>query len=126
MLMALRLAAHRGADGAPAASAGVGGTWRWGRTHGRLPYPRIAGNTVGTLRAMGDRYRCTACGNLTRFDVVVRQRSRAYYHFSVAGELSVEDESVLERDVEQVTCRWCNATGTAIEVVAPAGAAVDE
>jgi hypothetical protein len=75
---------------------------------------------------MGDRYRCSACGNLTRFDVVVRKRSRAFYHFSVAGDLAVEDEHVLEEEVEEVTCRWCSAGGTAIEVVAPAGAAVDE
>jgi len=30
----------------------------------------------------------------------------------------VEDEEVLDERVEQVTCRWCNASGGAIERVA--------
>ena len=64
---------------------------------------------------MGTRYRCSACGNLTRFDVVTNRRTRAYHHFSVGGELTVEDEDVLESRVELVTCRWCGANGDAIE-----------
>ena len=56
------------------------------------------------------RYRCTACGNLTRFDVVESRRTRAYYHFSIAGELTVEDEEGLEADRELVTCRWCGSS----------------
>jgi hypothetical protein len=36
------------------------------------------------------RYRCSACGNITRFDVVADRRTRAFYHFSVGGELKVE------------------------------------
>jgi hypothetical protein len=64
---------------------------------------------------MGTRYRCSACGNLTRFDVVTSRRTRAYHHFSVGGELTVEDEDVLESHVEAVTCRWCGASGDAIE-----------
>jgi len=53
------------------------------------------------------RFRCTACGNLTRFDVVLSRRTRAFHHFTVGGELSVEDEEVLDETLEQVTCRWC-------------------
>lgn len=60
------------------------------------------------------RYRCTACGNLTRFDVTTSRRSRAFHHYTVGGELSVEDEEVLEETVEAVACRWC-ASGTAVE-----------
>ena len=63
------------------------------------------------------RYRCTACGNLTRFDVVATRRTRAFHHFSVGGELSVEDESVLDEQVEDVTCRWCGASGDRIETL---------
>jgi hypothetical protein len=63
------------------------------------------------------RYRCTACGNLTRFDVVSSRRTRAFHHYTVGGELSVEDEEVLEERVEEITCRWCG-TGTAVEAVA--------
>jgi hypothetical protein len=62
------------------------------------------------------RYRCAACGNLTRFDVVTSRRTRAFHHFSVGGELSVEDEELLEESVEDVTCRWCG-NGKAIEVI---------
>jgi len=67
------------------------------------------------------RYRCTACGNLTRFDVVTSRRTRAFHHYTVGGELSVEDEQVLEERVEEVSCRWCG-TGTAVEVVSEAEA----
>jgi hypothetical protein len=64
---------------------------------------------------MATRYRCSACGNLTRFDVVASRRTRAYHHFSVGGELSVEDEELLDEQVERVTCRWCGASGPQIE-----------
>ena len=64
--------------------------------------------------AVATRYRCSACGNLTRFDVVETRRTRSFHHFSVSGELTVEDEEVLEADVEEVTCRWCGASGAAI------------
>lgn len=53
------------------------------------------------------RYRCAACGNITRFDVVADRRTRAYYHYSVGGELTVEDEEVLSENVVEVVCRWC-------------------
>jgi hypothetical protein len=67
---------------------------------------------------VSDRYRCAGCGNLTRFDVVASRRTRAFHHFSVGGELSVEDEEVLDETIEAVTCRWCGASGEAIEQVA--------
>jgi hypothetical protein len=60
------------------------------------------------------RYRCTACGNLTRFDVVERRRTRAYHHYTVSGELEVENETVLDQVVEDVSCRWCG-DGAAVE-----------
>src|SRR5688500_19950281 len=41
------------------------------------------------------RYRCTACGNLTRFDVTTSRRTRAFHHFTVGGELTIEEEEVL-------------------------------
>jgi len=72
---------------------------------------------------MATRYRCTACGNLTRFDVVTTRRTRAYHHFTVGGELRVEDETVLDQRVEVVTCRWCG-TGASVEVIDSAGGAV--
>ncbi|HEV2686748.1 MAG TPA: hypothetical protein VGW79_08930 [Actinomycetota bacterium] len=55
----------------------------------------------------GTRYRCAACGNLTRFDVEARRHTRQFLHFSLAGEPSVEEEEVLEETIARVTCRWC-------------------
>jgi hypothetical protein len=69
------------------------------------------------------RYRCTSCGNLTRFDVVAKRRTRAFFHFTTGGDLSVEDEEVLDETVESVTCRWCGPAG-AVEVVTPAEGSV--
>ena len=66
---------------------------------------------------MPSRYRCSACGNLTRFDVVATRRTREFHHFSVGGELEVEDTELLDEQVEQVTCRWCGASGDGIETV---------
>jgi hypothetical protein len=60
------------------------------------------------------RYRCTACGNLTRFDVTTTRRTRAFHHYSVGGELTVEDVEVLAEDVEEVTCRWCGPAGVVV------------
>ena len=68
------------------------------------------------------RYRCTSCGNLTRFDVTTTRRTRAYHHFTVGGDLSVEDEQVLDESVESVECRWCGAAGN-VEVLDPADVA---
>jgi hypothetical protein len=35
----------------------------------------------------------------------------------VGGDLSVEEEQVLDAIVESVVCRWCSATGAAIEEI---------
>ena len=59
------------------------------------------------------RYRCDACGNLTRFDVTLTRRSRRFHHYTVGGDLTVEDEEVLSEVVEDVSCRWCGS-GTAV------------
>ncbi len=67
------------------------------------------------------RYRCAACGNLTRFDVVTERRTRAFHHFSVGGDLEVEEEDVLFEQVVDVSCRWCGH-GRAIETVGAPGA----
>ncbi len=62
------------------------------------------------------RYRCAACGNLTRFDVVTNRRTKAFHHFSVGGDLTVDEVEVLSETVEEVSCRWCGH-GNAIEVI---------
>lgn len=61
------------------------------------------------------RYRCGSCGNLTRFDVVMTRRTRAFHHFTVGGELTVEDEQVLEAEIEEVVCRWCGTADAVVE-----------
>jgi hypothetical protein len=48
--------------------------------------------------------------------VVTTRRTRAFHHFSVGGELSVEDTEVLDESVEEVSCRWCGH-GRGIEVI---------
>jgi hypothetical protein len=72
---------------------------------------------IGSPTVSTTRYRCGACGNVTRFDVVATRRTRAFHHYSIGGELEIEEEEVLEERVEQVTCRWCNASGARIEIV---------
>jgi len=73
-------------------------------------------NPQFALPAAGERLRCGACGNLTRFDVVSTRRTTAFSHYSLAGELTVEEERALEASAEEVRCRWCGST-TEVEVV---------
>lgn len=81
-------------------------------TLGTVPTPMPTADT---------RWRCTACGNLTRFDVVRSVRRRDFVHADLAGEQQVEETEVLAEAVEQVTCRWCNGVNT-VELVARPGA----
>jgi hypothetical protein len=62
-----------------------------------------------------DAYRCSGCGNLTRFDVTVTRRIKEFRHFSVGGELEIESADILDEQVERVECRWCGASDEAIE-----------
>lgn len=65
------------------------------------------------------RWRCSRCGNLTRFDVYRSQRSREFWHIALSGDPVVEETEVLAGGVDQVTCRWCGARSDegAIEIV---------
>jgi hypothetical protein len=69
-----------------------------------------------TLPGPDQRWRCAACGNLTRFDLTRTRRTQEFIHVDLAGEQQVEQVDVLAQDVEQVRCRWCGSTQ--IEVVA--------
>ncbi len=62
----------------------------------------------------GSRWRCSSCGNLTRFDVVRAVRSREFVHVSLAGEPQTQEREVLSETVERVTCRWCAAVDSVI------------
>lgn len=69
----------------------------------------------------GHRFRCDGCGNVTRFDVVATERTRRYHHFDLGGAAEVDEEEVLARTIEAVTCRWCGRDD-AIEVEPAPGA----
>jgi hypothetical protein len=64
------------------------------------------------------RYRCTACGNLTRFEVTTTRTTQAFHHYSVGGELAVEEEHVLAERVDEISCRWCGH-GRSVETLGP-------
>lgn len=69
----------------------------------------------------GFRFRCTGCGNVTRFDVVTTERTRRYHHYDLGGADAIDEEEVLERTVESVTCRWCGTGGNVAVEPAPGG-----
>lgn len=76
--------------------------------------------TSPPLPSAGTRWRCTQCGNLTRFDVTRQARTREYLHVDLSGAAVVEEREVLEESVETVRCRWCDGVGTVELVPRPA------
>lgn len=63
------------------------------------------------------RYRCKACGQREKFEVIRFKKSTAYHHFNLAGELIEILEERVHADVtEKVTCIWC-ADGGNVEVM---------
>lgn len=68
----------------------------------------------------GTRWRCVACGNLTRFDVTRSRRTTEFWHVDLAGEVHVEESTTDHDDVSQVACRWCGRSD-AIKLVPRAG-----
>lgn len=68
------------------------------------------------------RWRCSLCGNLTRFDVTRTTRACDFVHLDLAGDAAVEDREVLSDTIEEVRCRWCNQDGT-VELVPRADSA---
>lgn len=67
------------------------------------------------------RWRCTRCGNLTRFDVVSSTRESQYWHFDLSGDHTIEQTTVLSGGIESVTCRWCSGADT-VELIPRAAA----
>jgi hypothetical protein len=74
-------------------------------------------STSPPLPSATTRWRCSRCGNLTRFDVTRSTRARDYVHLDLAGEAVVEETEVLAETVESVRCRWCDAIDS-VELVA--------
>jgi hypothetical protein len=81
---------------------------------GRLPDARFAPTTVVTVSDA--RYRCDGCGNLTRFDVTTTRQTKAFHHYTVGGELQVDEETVLSHHVDEVVCRWCGHGRSVVEL----------
>jgi len=54
--------------------------------------------------------------------VTERKLVRGFHHYTLGGDLTVEEEEVLERAVESVVCRWCGSS----DVHADAGALAAE
>ena len=70
-----------------------------------------------TVVRVGDaRYRCDGCGNLTRFDVTTSQTTKAFHHYTVGGQLEVEEATVLSHHVDAVVCRWCGHGRSIVEL----------
>ena len=84
----------------------------------RRIYPRTV--TSAPLPDATTRWRCARCGNLTRFDVTRRARTREFLHLDLAGGSVVEEREVLDEVVESVRCRWCDGVGTVDLVPRPA------
>jgi hypothetical protein len=47
---------------------------------------------------------------------VETRRTRSFHHFTLGGELRVEEEEVLSAERERVTCRWCGSSEAIEEV----------
>lgn len=61
-------------------------------------------------------YRCSHCGNKTRFDVYDTVRRRRFEHATLGGEITIDEEEILERTIDRIVCRWCDRDD-AIETV---------
>lgn len=35
-------------------------------------------------------------------------RRKRFHHYTLGGELEVESEEILEREIEAIICRWCD------------------
>lgn len=64
----------------------------------------------------GQWYRCSQCGGKTRFTVVVTKTIRYYHHQTVGGDMTPENEEVLQEVVNEVTCVYCG-NGNNVQVM---------
>src|SRR5919107_6013055 len=86
-----------------------------------LPHRRRYDDVAASLPDAHTRWRCAACGNLTRFDVTLTRRTTEFWHFDLAGTHRVEESTTEVEHVGSVTCRWCGRAD-AIELVSSAEA----
>jgi hypothetical protein len=62
------------------------------------------------------RWRCSGCGNLTRFDVTRTATTKEFWHLDLSGQPTVEETETLTDEIRSLTCRWCGRSDT-VEVV---------
>jgi hypothetical protein len=43
------------------------------------------------------------------------RRTKAFHHYTVGGDLEIEDEEVLSESLDEVECRWCG-NGANVEI----------
>ncbi len=59
--------------------------------------------------------RCDSCGNKTRFDVFESKRVRQFQHYTLGGDVEVEEEEILEHTIEKIVCRWCGSSDKIVD-----------
>lgn len=69
-------------------------------------YGRVACSSMSVKR-----YRCGACGNLTRFEVVMSRRTRETHHVGLDGIPVIGGAELLADSAEEVVCAWCGDAG---------------
>lgn len=88
------------------------------------PTDRVVGSAVGEGVRAGvpderHRWRCSSCGNMTRFDVVRVAKTQEFWHLDRAGDATVEDTEVISERVVSISCRWCSRDDTVALVAKP-------
>lgn len=64
----------------------------------------------------GHRFRCNACGGLTRFDVVRTVRFKMFHHQDIAGSPHFEELEVVSDTIDEVHCRYCGNGKSVVEI----------
>ncbi len=62
------------------------------------------------------RFKCTNCGNLTRFDITRTLRFAVFHHQELDGRPVFEELSVVADTIDSVACRWCGDGKKVIEI----------
>jgi hypothetical protein len=65
------------------------------------------------------RFKCNACGGLTRFSIKRSLLVETYYHQTVAGDIIPETPEVLTDEIISVECVWCGHGKNVEEIERP-------
>lgn len=50
-------------------------------------------------------YHCTHCGTRTRFDAYDTVSRRRFAHFTLGGDMEIDEEGVIAATIDRVACR---------------------